>query len=191
MGTTPTYALRYPEATDVADVPVDMHELALDAEAMGGTLKSQIDALAAQVAAIPGSELGYAEKTSATSLAGVTTEATAIIIASLAPITFDGATKVLVECFSPTLQTASAAGSAIVCQLWDGATCLGHVGYASTGSASSNSYPMRGARRLTPSAGAHTFHFKAYQQGVTGTVVQGGTGGPGAYMPAYIRAIRG
>jgi hypothetical protein len=32
MGTTPTYALRYPEPADPPDVPTDMHELALDTE---------------------------------------------------------------------------------------------------------------------------------------------------------------
>ena len=33
MPTTPIYALRYPAATDPADVPLDLQELALDAEA--------------------------------------------------------------------------------------------------------------------------------------------------------------
>lgn len=32
MGTTPTYAFRYPEPDDVDDVPTDIHELALDVE---------------------------------------------------------------------------------------------------------------------------------------------------------------
>ena len=37
MGTTPIYALRYPEPADLADVPTDMHELATDVEAaLGG-----------------------------------------------------------------------------------------------------------------------------------------------------------
>jgi hypothetical protein len=39
MGTTPQFALRYPEATDPADVPTDMHELASDVDALLGIVK--------------------------------------------------------------------------------------------------------------------------------------------------------
>jgi hypothetical protein len=41
MATTPIYALRYPEQTDPADVPVDMGELALDVEAALGFAKAR------------------------------------------------------------------------------------------------------------------------------------------------------
>lgn len=40
MGTTPVYALPYPAATDPADVPVDMQELAERVEAVLATLSS-------------------------------------------------------------------------------------------------------------------------------------------------------
>ena len=56
MGSTPTYGLPFPETTDPADVPTDMHELALEVEAELGTvhtelnsLDSRMDALEAQV----------------------------------------------------------------------------------------------------------------------------------------------
>src|SRR5262245_54674607 len=37
MGTTPVYAFRFPDPSDPADVPTDMHELALDVEGVLAT----------------------------------------------------------------------------------------------------------------------------------------------------------
>jgi hypothetical protein len=49
MGTTPTYQLPYPEATDPADVPLDMRELADRIEAaIGNPFDTRLDALEAR-----------------------------------------------------------------------------------------------------------------------------------------------
>ena len=48
MGTTPTWGLRYPEATDPADVPLDLRELAEDVDTKIGTpLDTRLDAIEA------------------------------------------------------------------------------------------------------------------------------------------------
>jgi microcystin-dependent protein len=49
MGTTPNYALRYPEGPDPANVPLDLNELAHDVDAI---VKQQVDALNARIAAL-------------------------------------------------------------------------------------------------------------------------------------------
>lgn len=196
MGSTPTYLLPYPELTDPADVPLDMKELADRLEAVfgPGSANGQVpvwdNAAKKWTAAVPpGAELGYAEKTSSTSPLPQS-EATAATIATLPAITFNGTDKVLLELFSPAGQSAAAAGSGVGITVWDGATSLGFVAFVSTGGANSVSAPMHGVRRLTPSAGAHTYAFKAHQLGANATVLQGGTGGTGAYDPAFIRAIK-
>lgn len=50
MGTTPTYALRYPASTEPADVPTDMQELALDVEA---ALKAPVTSYGTSLPASP------------------------------------------------------------------------------------------------------------------------------------------
>jgi hypothetical protein len=197
MGATPTYLLPYPELTDPADVPLDAKELAdrIEAVFVPGSANGQVpvwdNAAKKWTAAVPvGTELGYAEKTSSTNLTGVTTESVPSLIAALPSLTFDGATRILLELFSPTAQVAGAAGSACVCSFWDGNTGLGHAAYASTGTATALSTPMYSCRRLTPSAGAHVFSFRAWQQGANAVVLQGGTGVAGTYGPAFIRATK-
>lgn len=58
MATTPKYALRYPDATDPADVPVDMGELATDVEnvlfGIAGASRYRGRLTAAQFAALTG-----------------------------------------------------------------------------------------------------------------------------------------
>ena len=49
MGTTPTYALRYPEANEPANVPVDMQELALDVD---NALKNNLTPLTGRVTSL-------------------------------------------------------------------------------------------------------------------------------------------
>lgn len=63
MGTTPTYRLRYPELADPADVPTDMHELALDVEAaLGGVANAAAlpPRLSAGGSALPGNDCNQA-----------------------------------------------------------------------------------------------------------------------------------
>ena len=50
MGTTPTYALPYPELTDVANVPADMRELA---EAVEGSMGAYSTPRAARLKSVP------------------------------------------------------------------------------------------------------------------------------------------
>jgi hypothetical protein len=49
--------------------------------------------------------------------------------------------------------------------------------------------PGYAQRRITPTAGAHTYSFAATVSGGTGTVAAS-TGGLGQYQPAFIRITR-
>jgi microcystin-dependent protein len=56
MGTTPTYALRYPESVDAANVPVDMQELATDVDTV---INNQITPLNQRVTTLESQFAGF------------------------------------------------------------------------------------------------------------------------------------
>lgn len=136
----------------------------------------------------PGYELAYVEFTSPVTVAS-TTEGTPTDIVSAGAVTFDGSV-VYVEFYSPVVQTSTGVSTLITCSLWEGSTQLGRMtavlnspGVSGTGS------PHFGRRKLTPSAGSHTFKIAAHSSGGTNGAVYGGAGGVAAYMPGYIRIV--
>lgn len=128
----------------------------------------------------PGTELAYGEITANVSITG-TTSAAATTVVSSGAVTYDG-TAVVIEFFT---NDAVRGTSYVGLVLYDGATELGILGYASltTGQA------VMVRRKLTPSAASHTYQIKAYVDAGAGTV-RAGTGAAGANMPAFCRVTK-
>lgn len=132
-------------------------------------------------------ELAYVEGVGSGGLIAITatTEATANAVVSAGAVTYAG-TPVLIEFGAPYLR--SRASNVLFLILFDGSTPLGQLGIVGGGAMSDCYHPgavMR--RRLTPSAGAHTYNVKAYISGGATGEVGCDTGGTGAALPAYIR----
>jgi hypothetical protein len=128
-------------------------------------------------------ELDYAEKTT-TSNVTATTEGTADTLVTGSGFTADGSTPVLVEFYTPFAKP-STTGEVIYLSLFDNGSPLGQFGLDR--SAHATDFDMTHvSRRLTPSAGAHTYSIRAFVSSGTGQV-GGGVAGSGAYVPMYMR----
>ena len=130
-----------------------------------------------------GTELAYGEIT-ANVTTTATTSATATLIVSSGAVTYDG-TAVWVEFFSPAVGRGT---TFIGLVLYDGAAELGRFGFAY--GATDTEQPFLARRKLTPSAGSHTYQVNAYVDAGTGTVTAN-TGALGQRMPAYCRVVKG
>lgn len=136
--------------------------------------------------AYPGAELAY-NQIAANVPISATTDAAAQTVVAAPATTFDGS-PIVVEFFCPNAYSASVAGSYIMFTLWDGSTNLGWLCGQQDPVAALMSVPVRGARRLTPTVGSHTYSIRSWAS--TTGMVQAGPGGAGAYMPAFIRVTR-
>jgi len=170
--TTPIFALPYPVPADPADVPADIQALANRLETVLGGL----------------SGLTYAEFTSAATVTP-TTDATAQTLVTCPAITLDGSTAVLLEFFAYAGQPAGAVGASLILSFWDGSTQLARAAVIQNNVAAPLLLPLTGKRRLTPSAGSHTFSARAHVSGGNG-VVFAGTGSGVAQVPAFLRVSR-
>lgn len=138
---------------------------------------------------LAGKELDYVEKTSNTSVTA-TSEGTANTVVTGASIALDGSTVILVEFSAYAARPdTGAVGRAITIILTDGGTVLGSLAEIDAVAAQAQVLPVRGARRLTPSNGSHTYDVRAFVSAGTG-VVYGGAGGSGAAVPCFMRITR-
>jgi PKD repeat protein len=151
----------------------------------GGTTKKITGANL--MASMPGYEIAYAQITSPVTISA-TTEGAAQDVVSSGAVTYDG-TAVYIEFYAPRVDVGAAAETILVLQ--DGATALGWIGYFSVGAVTAiqQRTPARLSRKLTPSAGSHTYKITGFRVTVNGTV-QAGAGGSAAFMPAYIRVTK-
>jgi hypothetical protein len=128
--------------------------------------------------------LAYAERT--TNL-GLTTSRQDVLAS---PTTVYSGTPVIVEFFSPRVVGPANVNGTAVLELWDGSTEYGRiaeVGFGAWGSGNlSVAVPVLVRRRITPSAGSHTFKIVGLTTTSTGTV-GAGAGGSAVLVPAYIR----
>jgi hypothetical protein len=118
-----------------------------------------------------------------------TTEATPTNVVSAAAVVFDGNTRVCVELYSNEL-AGTVDGNILVMNLWDGSTDLGRIGHATVDRGTDWRVPFMARRYLTPSAGSHTFHWKAWKSGAGTVAVDAGAAGAGTRMPGYIRITK-
>jgi hypothetical protein len=157
--TTPDSLLPYPAATDPADVPADLQRLALALD-----------------------EIAYVQFTVTVNVP-VVAEASAVVVVTTVAITYEAA-PIVIEFFSPAARL-NAAGGTLDVNLWDAGTNLGTVAESTV----ATTQTMYAARRLTPTAGSHTYGIRAWATGQAGTIYAG-TGGIGQYCPGFIRIRR-
>jgi hypothetical protein len=214
MGTTPTLLLPYPEPTDPADVPTDMHELATQIETVRGTSNglagldagskvpvaqlpagtangvATLDATgkipAGQLPATAGAELAYQQITAAVTVTVVAASA-AVQVVSAGAVTFDGS-PVIVDFYAPALSTGATGAPFLVVSLWADGVDIGRI--VTLSGAVNMNIPAFARRKLTPAAGSHTYTVRAYAT-VSNGFVQAGTGTtPDSFSPAFIRITR-
>ncbi len=132
----------------------------------------------------PGYELDYAQITSAASITA-STAATANTVVSGASVTYDGG-PVIVTISAPWHQGGTGGNEIVQLLYLDGSNLLEMArGYTNL------SLGPEVSVKLTPSAGAHTFSWRCYTNGNSGTrQVNAGTGTGGAYRPAFIRVVK-
>ena len=134
-----------------------------------------------------GRELGYTAFTSAVGIAG-TSEGGATNVVTSASITCDGQ-PVLVEFYTPRVDTPAVAGQAVVLDVYVDSTIQGRIGVWLVPAATTLATPFFGSLRVTPSAAAHTFSVKVWATSAAGSVY-GGAGGTGANVAGFIRITK-
>lgn len=134
----------------------------------------------------PGYEIAYVEFTSPVTVSA-NSEATAVDVVSSGAITYDG-TPVIVSFYSPNVTTGATDRVTLVLQ--DGATVVATLGLIVVNTAVAViGNTMFVSRKLTPSAGSHTYKITAFRTTNNGTV-NAGNSGTGAYAPGYIRVVK-
>lgn len=128
----------------------------------------------------PGYELAYVEFTATVNVTAVTS-GTANSVVSAGSVAYDG-TPIIIEFFAMSLDKGT---SQINVELYDGATSLGR--FAAPQQAQGG--PALFRRKITPTAGAHTFSAAAYVDAGTGHVFAG-VGGASTNGPGYIRVTK-
>jgi hypothetical protein len=147
-------------------------------------------------ASVPGTggggvtELSYVEFTSIVTVAS-TTESSGTLIVTAGAITADGSTPIWVEFFTPGLVPPTSSNNAIYLNLFEGSTNLTRWTQVNATSATATQVPALLKRKLTPTAGSHTYKVTAFADNTTGPAVRAGTGGTSAPPPGYIRITKG
>jgi hypothetical protein len=134
-------------------------------------------------------ELFYNEITASVPISN-TTAATSHLVAGGGAWTFDGG-PVLIEFFAAQAQTGNAgAGASLMFQLYDGTTDLGYWGQFISPAAGVLCTPVNLRRRVTPTAGVHSYKVGAWvPNGGPGNVGMG-PGGAGQLPPGLFRVSR-
>jgi hypothetical protein len=126
-------------------------------------------------------EVAYVEFTSTVSVSSVA-EASPTDVVSSGAITYV-ANPIIVEFFSPRFMHSAASGGV---SLWD--TDAINVGRLHE-SAATGATPMFVSRRLTPSAGSHTYKVRMWASNAAGSAAAG-AGVGSAFLPGYIRILQ-
>jgi hypothetical protein len=95
----------------------------------------------------------------------------------------------LIEFFCPQGVTGASTTSTVNVSLWDGSTDLGVIASVKNNTNVALNVPVYGRRRLTPTAGSHTFVVKAFAAGNAGAL-NAGAGGPGLNLPLHLRIVK-
>jgi hypothetical protein len=190
MPTTPILQLPYPAATDPADVPTDMGELATRIETVRGavnglaSLGADGKVPAAQLpaaAAGAGAELVYAQITANMTISGGAGSPTLIV--QTPAYTFDGSTVVYLEFHTPGAQIGASDQLIFLC-LEDAPSIATFPPVSSGGSAVVILWPVFYRFKWTPAAGSHVYKWYAYRNTNNGIVHAA------AATPTYARVVK-
>ena len=131
-------------------------------------------------------ELGYSQITSAVSVTG-----TDIAVISDLTVVCDGS-PVAIEFYSPRLDLAGTTlGDGCEIYLWVDGVKTGRIAERYHPNAATGPYTTAyGVRRLTPSAGSHTFKITATRQGATSPSISAGAGTTTTQSPAFLRVSK-
>lgn len=150
------------------------------------------DSAAAVAVVGSGSELNYTAITSDVTITGAT-EAGATTIITSGSVTFDGATVAVIEFYASNIQViAGTIADGVTIDLYEDASILGRISKI-TPPAITNTMgvSVTGLLRRTPGSGAHTYTVKGWKTSAGDTgIVKAGSGGTGAFVPAFIRITR-
>lgn len=155
--------------------------------APGSGVKSDWPQQISQYVTDHASELFYGQIVADIALTAVTA-ATAHSIIPGAAVTYQ-AKPIMLEFFSQQIQLPNnGAQAGISIGLFDGNTDIGYLGQFVTPVAGVMLVSTTLRRRLTPTAGAHTYNVRAWITGTTGAKIGAGPGGAaGVVAPAYLR----
>jgi hypothetical protein len=140
-----------------------------------------------QNVAASGAELDYAQITANSAAISAATEATAVTVITGNSVTYDG-TKIKVEFFCPgTTNTSGQTGTFVVLR---DAVVIGRANMdIGLGNAAIGDRPTYIATFDTPASGAHVYKLAAFTSAGTFTV-RAGAGGPGNFVPSYLRVTK-
>lgn len=139
-----------------------------------------------------GAELDYTAITSDVTVTG-TTEGGATTVVTSGSVTVDGATAIMIEFFSSNAQfIAATVTNGLTLDLYEDSTILGRISkLINTAISNTGGTSVSGRFRRTPGSGAHTYTVKAWKTAAGDTgIVKAGSGGTGAFVPAFIRVTR-
>jgi len=133
-------------------------------------------------------ELGYAESNSNTTITSTTAGSGDTVISALT-VVCDGS-PIVVEFFAPQVRPQPSANCEMNISLYeDGVEETRQWGRFYNGAGNFDNKPAQLTRRLTPSAGSHTYSVKAYVNSGSGSVGGGSSGGTGS-APCYLRVSK-
>ena len=136
-------------------------------------------------AADPAREFDYAQVTSSVPTTQ-TAEASATTVVTGNAVTYDGSTTIMVEFVTDSGVPQATSGANLIAYLYDGSSSIGLISRITNNAGATGRWPMYGSRRLTPSAGSHTYSIRITTSSGTGTILAG-TGGVGTEAPAFMR----
>jgi hypothetical protein len=124
----------------------------------------------------------YAQLTTGIAITA-TTEATATTIITGNAVTYDGSI-VMVEFYAPQVWFTDITGRLVLYQ--DGSS-IGFIANCSAATGTSVLQAVHATRRLTPTAGSHTYSIRGFKSGGGTFTVTGDAGGAGLFVPAFLR----
>lgn len=135
-------------------------------------------------------QLDYVEIVSSVGFSAPQTEAAPKVLITGNSVTYDGATRVRVEAFSPHYDLSAPSSGNFLTNLWMDSTDLGRFAILNTDAGNSDiGLPYYGVRYLTPPAGSHVFSIRGWTTAASGVTCtfEAGPGGAGDDLPAYLR----
>ena len=133
-------------------------------------------------------ELGYLQITSAVSVTATSVNTPTTVISPIT-VVCDGS-PILVEFFAPYVACGSSSSSYLLLNLTQDGTAVGRVATNFGATAGNVAHPVHIQRRITPSAGTHTFGVVGWYTVSAGSVGAGDASTADANVPAFLRVSK-